>query len=138
LSKIKSILAQLIFWIISFGLYLTVFLAVSSSENPMIVVGIIFTVFYTALGIIIKKHFKLSEPQVTWIQFGGLFTIISALFTITDTIIKYFNIPNISLSDIPIFAIVSVYFVITVPALILSLTIRLIITAVKNNSKRSE
>ncbi|MDE6594522.1 MAG: hypothetical protein K2K44_00760, partial [Oscillospiraceae bacterium] len=114
--------------------YLAVFFAVRSAKNPMLAVGIAFVIFYTALGIFLKKHFEISEPKITWIQFGGFFTIISAIITLADVVIKYSNLPNISVSDIPAFALQSVYIVIAVPALILSLIIRLIIAAVQNKS----
>lgn len=137
MSKIKKVLAQMIFWIISFMYYLTILFIFRSSEYSLIAVGIAFVVFYTASGIFLKRHFGISELHIIWIQFGGFFTVISAMITIADVVIKYYNLPNISLSDIPTFGLQSVHLVVAVPALIFSFIIRLIMTAVQNNYKRS-
>lgn len=126
ISKAVSIILSIIFFVLNIAAALTAF-EFELESLPNVIIFAVLTVIYIISAVIIENKREINEFKISFIQFGGYITVVIFLFAICFCLIAQ------GWTGVGV-ALCGMYFLkAVIPALILSLIIRLIIKAVKNN-----
>ena len=124
ISKAVSIILSIIFTVLNIAVTLTA-IGFELESLPNIIISAVLTVIYIISAVIIENKREISEFKILFIQFGGYITVVIFLIAICFCLIEQgWTAIGVTLCGICFLKTV-------IPALIISLIIRLIINLVK-------